>query len=88
MSSTHVDIIELDELGPTVLRALRGLRFGSVEIVVHDGRIVQIERRERLRLDPAGRRSPDHRERTHDSNPRAYRKDDGSRPAAAGETIE
>jgi phosphate-selective porin OprO/OprP len=27
-------------LGPMVLRALRGLRFGSVEIVVHDGRVV------------------------------------------------
>lgn len=32
--------------------ALRDLRFGSVEIVVHDGRVVQIERRERLRLEP------------------------------------
>lgn len=32
--------------------ALRGLRFGSVELTVHDGAIVQIERRERIR--PAG----------------------------------
>ena len=31
--------------------AMRGLRFGSVEITVHYGRIVQIERREKLRLD-------------------------------------
>jgi len=38
--------------------ALRGLRFGSVEITVHYGRIVQIERREKLRLDtPAARSS-------------------------------
>jgi hypothetical protein len=29
---------------------LEGLRFGSIEIVVHEGRIVQIERREKLRL--------------------------------------
>ncbi|MAY27383.1 MAG: YezD family protein [Polycyclovorans sp.] len=31
--------------------ALAGLRFGSVEITVHDGRIVQIERREKVRLN-------------------------------------
>lgn len=31
--------------------ALDGLRFGSVEITVHDGRIVQIERREKVRLN-------------------------------------
>jgi hypothetical protein len=31
--------------------ALRGLRYGSVEIVVHDGRVVQFERRERIRFD-------------------------------------
>lgn len=36
-----------------ILEALRGLNFGSVEIVVHDGRIVQIERKERLRLNIA-----------------------------------
>ncbi|MGZ8242876.1 YezD family protein [Methylomagnum sp.] len=33
-----------------ILEALRGLRFGSVEITVHEGRIVQIERREKCRL--------------------------------------
>ena len=35
-----------------ILEALQGLRFGSVEITVHDGDIVQIERREKLRLTP------------------------------------
>src|SRR5262245_52992967 len=34
-----------------VVEALRGLRFGSVEITVHEGRIVQLERREKFRLD-------------------------------------
>ena len=34
-----------------VLAALAGLRFGSVELIVHEGRVVQIERRERLRLE-------------------------------------
>ncbi len=33
-----------------ILDALRGLRFGSVEIIVQDARIVQIDRREKRRL--------------------------------------
>lgn len=34
-----------------VLEALKGIRYGSVEIVIHDSRIVQIERKEKVRLD-------------------------------------
>ncbi len=34
-----------------ILRALQRLRYGAVEITVHDGRIVQIERREKIRLE-------------------------------------
>ncbi|AOE82684.1 sulfur starvation response protein OscA [Pseudomonas sp. TCU-HL1] len=30
--------------------ALHGLRFGSVEITVHNGQVVQIERKEKFRL--------------------------------------
>ena len=71
-----------------MLRALRGLRFGSVEIVVHDGRVVQIERRERVRLDPAGDRPPDRRGRDHDNDHRTDRSPGGSDTAQAGETIE
>ncbi|MFO1475634.1 MAG: YezD family protein [Verrucomicrobiota bacterium] len=39
-----------------VRRQVESLRFGVVEIVVHDSRVVQIERTERVRLDklPAG----------------------------------
>lgn len=33
-----------------ILRALRGLRFGNVNVVVQDGVIVQIERTEKMRL--------------------------------------
>jgi len=35
--------------------ALAGLEFGSVVVTVHHGRIVQIERREKVRLDKNGR---------------------------------
>lgn len=34
-----------------ILRALQNLVFGSVEIVVHDGRVVQIERKEKVRFN-------------------------------------
>jgi hypothetical protein len=33
-----------------VFDALANLRYGSVEIVVHDGRITQIERHEKIRV--------------------------------------
>lgn len=31
--------------------ALKDIRFGSIEIVIHDSKIVQIERKEKFRLD-------------------------------------
>lgn len=33
-----------------ISQALSGLRFGSVEIVVHDGKVTQIERKEKYRF--------------------------------------
>ncbi len=35
----------------TIRLAIKGIRFGSVEIIVHDSRVVQIERKEKLRID-------------------------------------
>jgi len=35
-----------------VVEAITGLRFGSIEIIVQDGKIVQIERKEKIRLNP------------------------------------
>jgi len=43
--------METDEILPKILRALRSLRFGTLEIVVHDSKVVRLERRERIRLD-------------------------------------
>ena len=37
-----------------VREKVEGLRFGFVQLVVHDGRVTQIERTEKTRL-PAGR---------------------------------
>ena len=47
---------ELRRVEREVLRSLREIRFGSIEIVIHDGRVVQIERREKVRLDRTGLR--------------------------------
>lgn len=38
----------------TILQALNGIRYGSVEITVHESRVVQIERKEKFRLDAVG----------------------------------
>jgi len=35
----------------TILRAIREIRYGSIEIIIHDSRIVQIERKEKIRMD-------------------------------------
>jgi len=34
-----------------ISQAIRGLRFGSVEVVIQDGKIIQIERKEKFRLE-------------------------------------
>jgi hypothetical protein len=70
--TTPVDLLRSD-LAAAVAKALSGLRFGAVEIVVHDGRIAHIERRERVRLEEADRRSPDSRTRNEHSPDRARR---------------
>jgi hypothetical protein len=43
-----------EEVMGTLIRLIREVRFGSIEIVVHEGRITQIERREKVRFTPAG----------------------------------
>lgn len=34
-----------------ILQAIEQLRFGSIEITVHEGRVTQIERREKIRFN-------------------------------------
>jgi hypothetical protein len=47
---------ELARIEGELRRALREIRYGSIEIVIHDSRVVQIERREKVRFD----RQPTH----------------------------
>jgi hypothetical protein len=39
------------EITDQLTSILQGIRFGSVEIVIHDGKVIQIERKEKLRFD-------------------------------------
>jgi hypothetical protein len=39
------------EVVQEIVRAVARIDYGSVEIVVHDGRVVQIECREKIRID-------------------------------------
>ncbi len=39
------------EIQRQIMRALEGLGYGSVEIIVHDAKVVQIERKEKIRLN-------------------------------------
>ena len=41
---------------PLVRDKVEGLRYGVVQLVVHDGRVTQIERTEKIRLSPPGHR--------------------------------
>jgi hypothetical protein len=44
--------LEIDEAWlERILGTLNGLEYGTVQIIVHDGRIVQIERTERKRFE-------------------------------------
>ncbi len=44
--------LEIDEYWTErIIQSVNGLEYGTVQIVVHDGRIVQIERTERKRFE-------------------------------------
>jgi hypothetical protein len=38
------------DIRTTLLEAIKGIRYGSVEIIIHDSKIVQIERKEKVRI--------------------------------------
>jgi hypothetical protein len=50
------------ELLSELLQALRTIRYGSVVLTVHDGRIVEIQKTERIRRNAKSEDSAGHRE--------------------------
>ena len=53
--STHPQIIQSQQqdqdIAHKILLAIKDIRFGSVEVVIHDSKVVQIERKEKIRFD-------------------------------------
>jgi len=47
--------VQLTEVERHILQALQQIRFGTLEIVIHDSRVVQIERSEKVRFDVKGK---------------------------------
>lgn len=43
-----------NEVLARIANAISGVRFGSVEVVIQDSRVVQIERKEKFRFDRNG----------------------------------
>jgi hypothetical protein len=43
------------KLAAEILDAIKGIKYGGVEITVHDSRVVQIDRRERFRFPTSER---------------------------------
>lgn len=41
-----------EQLSEQILSAISDIRYGSVEIIIHDSKVVQIERKEKIRLEP------------------------------------
>jgi hypothetical protein len=51
LNSNSLNHAESTQIALQIAAILQDIRFGSVEVVVHDGRVVQIDKRERFRLN-------------------------------------
>jgi hypothetical protein len=47
----HSQAQPITDIFSQITSALQEIRFGSVEIFIHNGKVVQIERKEKLRFD-------------------------------------
>ena len=45
----------LSEVERHILQSLQQIKFGTLEVVIHDSRVVQIERSEKVRFDTKGK---------------------------------
>jgi len=45
---------DLSEVLQYLSQSIASIRYGAIEITVHEGRVTQIEKREKLRLQPSG----------------------------------
>ena len=55
MARRDAEAMTDDAILHRIALAIRGLRYGAVEIVIQDSRVVQIERKEKFRFDKPSR---------------------------------
>jgi hypothetical protein len=53
MSSTSTDLWNR-ELERVLRDALKSIRFGTVSLVVQDGRVIQVDKNEKIRINRSG----------------------------------
>ncbi len=51
METQSVSVWDGSEVEREILKALRDIQYGSVEITIHDSKVVQVERTEKVRFD-------------------------------------
>ena len=48
---SHSKEQQLTEISNQIANILQEIKFGSIEIIIHENKVVQIERKEKLRFD-------------------------------------
>lgn len=48
---TKQDASDNEAVERHILEAIRGLKYGAVEVLIHDSRIVQVEKTEKMRFE-------------------------------------
>lgn len=41
-----------EDVAKDIVRAAKGIKFGYIQVTIHNSRIVQIDKTEKIRLDP------------------------------------
>jgi len=49
--SESIKAVELNDVERYIISAIKDLQYGSVEVLIHDSKIVQVERSEKRRFD-------------------------------------
>ena len=41
-----------ENIAKDIVRAAKGIKFGYIQVIIHNSKIVQIDKTEKIRLDP------------------------------------
>jgi hypothetical protein len=55
IESKNTKIQQTALIASQITQMLEGIRFGSIEIIIHDNKVVQIERKEKMRPEVLGK---------------------------------